>query len=294
MGRHGSRWPLASELIYITNLTAKLSASSKYIANIDLPENLKFITSYQSTLGHDNLTAPGRQQLFNHGIEYVYCKYESLDVSLLSKFPTQVSGAESYVCSSWTSRPGRPCLSILRSLLMCLSYLRSSNQPNGLLLGTSAEIGRLYKLPFSPLSPKTWSPFLGSHPWTLVSIGSIHMVGMSVSPSMPRNEGFTHHFCRQSRPGERFTSLLSQNASIGLFLDSILQTTILTGRFMHALMTMQRMLYLHGATSLLRTNWPTSSKLLICHLNPSESPDSAIQIRAGYPHDWSFRIQPSQ
>ncbi|KAF9041054.1 phosphoglycerate mutase-like protein [Hymenopellis radicata] len=71
MGRHGSRWPLTSELVYITNLTEKLSASSDYIASADLPESMSFLKhGYETTLGHDNLTAPGRNQLFNHGVSF--------------------------------------------------------------------------------------------------------------------------------------------------------------------------------------------------------------------------------
>ena len=31
MGRHGSRWPLSSELGYIVNLTEKLAASYDYV-----------------------------------------------------------------------------------------------------------------------------------------------------------------------------------------------------------------------------------------------------------------------
>ncbi len=72
MGRHGSRWPLQSELVYITNLTQKLAASTEYIQNADLPENLQFLKSgYVTTLGHDNLTAPGRKEMFDHGVKYV-------------------------------------------------------------------------------------------------------------------------------------------------------------------------------------------------------------------------------
>ncbi|KAJ7592968.1 phosphoglycerate mutase-like protein [Mycena floridula] len=66
MGRHGSRWPLASKLVFITNLTQKLSTAN--FSQAHLPKNLQFIKSYTSTLGHDNLTIIGRQQLFNHGV----------------------------------------------------------------------------------------------------------------------------------------------------------------------------------------------------------------------------------
>ncbi|KAG7451310.1 phosphoglycerate mutase-like protein [Guyanagaster necrorhizus] len=58
MGWHGSRWPLQSELVYITNLTDKLTATMEYILNNELPENLQFLKDgHVTTLGHDNLTA---------------------------------------------------------------------------------------------------------------------------------------------------------------------------------------------------------------------------------------------
>ncbi|KAK0446262.1 histidine phosphatase superfamily [Armillaria borealis] len=81
MGRHGSRWPLQSELVYITNLTEKLAASTEYIQNADLPENLQFLKSgYVTTLGHDNLTAPGRKEMFDHGVNF-RLKYQHLEAT---------------------------------------------------------------------------------------------------------------------------------------------------------------------------------------------------------------------
>lgn len=69
MQRHGSRYPLASELVYITGLVNKLANASAAIKKAKLPSGLAFLKEgYNSTLGHDDLTAPGRQQLFNHGI----------------------------------------------------------------------------------------------------------------------------------------------------------------------------------------------------------------------------------
>ena len=70
MGRHGSRYPLASELVFITDLVAKLGNASAAIRKARLPESLAFLQDgYASTLGHDDLTAPGRMQLFQHGVE---------------------------------------------------------------------------------------------------------------------------------------------------------------------------------------------------------------------------------
>ncbi|TCD65148.1 acid phosphatase pho5 [Steccherinum ochraceum] len=71
MIRHGSRYPLASELPFITNLVAKLGNHTADIQKAKLPGNLQFLKDgYTSTLGHDDLTAPGRAQLFQHGIDF--------------------------------------------------------------------------------------------------------------------------------------------------------------------------------------------------------------------------------
>lgn len=72
MHRHGSRYPLSSELVFVTNLVAKLGNSSQAIQKARLPENLQFLKDgYTSTLGQNDLTAPGRLQLFEHGVECV-------------------------------------------------------------------------------------------------------------------------------------------------------------------------------------------------------------------------------
>lgn len=81
MGRHGSRWPLASELEYIVNLTTKVSGSWDYIQNADLPESMSFLKNgYTTSLGHDNLTATGRKQLFDHGVAFKL-KYPDLNAT---------------------------------------------------------------------------------------------------------------------------------------------------------------------------------------------------------------------
>ena len=72
MGRHGSRYPLASELVFITDLVAKLGNASAAVQKAQLPSGLAFLKDgYASTLGHDDLTAAGRLQLFKHGVECV-------------------------------------------------------------------------------------------------------------------------------------------------------------------------------------------------------------------------------
>ena len=73
MGRHGSRFPLASELVFIQNLTNQLASASASIAKANLPGNLQFLKNgYTTKLGHDNLTAIGRQELFDHGVKSVH------------------------------------------------------------------------------------------------------------------------------------------------------------------------------------------------------------------------------
>lgn len=70
MGRHGSRYPLASELVFIQGLSTKLAMASASIQSAHLPSELAFLKSgYNTTLGHDDLTAPGRLQLFEHGVK---------------------------------------------------------------------------------------------------------------------------------------------------------------------------------------------------------------------------------
>ncbi|KAI0346521.1 phosphoglycerate mutase-like protein [Trametopsis cervina] len=71
MHRHGSRFPLASELPFIQNLAAKLANHTAAVQKAKLPANLAFLKQgYASTLGHDNLTAVGRKELFDHGVEF--------------------------------------------------------------------------------------------------------------------------------------------------------------------------------------------------------------------------------
>ena len=50
MHRHGSRYPLVSELAFVTNLVAKLGNSSEAIQKARLPENLQFLKDGYTTL----------------------------------------------------------------------------------------------------------------------------------------------------------------------------------------------------------------------------------------------------
>ncbi|KAI0749453.1 phosphoglycerate mutase-like protein [Daedaleopsis nitida] len=83
MHRHGSRYPLTSELVFITELVAKLGKSSVSIQKARLPSSMDFLKhGYVSTLGHDDLTAPGRLQLFQHGVDF-RLKYANLEADAL-------------------------------------------------------------------------------------------------------------------------------------------------------------------------------------------------------------------
>ena len=84
MQRHGSRLPLVTELPAIQGLVAKLGNNSAAIAKAHLPSNLQFLKAgYVSTLGHDDLTAPGRQELFDHGVSFAL-KYPGLKTTVLT------------------------------------------------------------------------------------------------------------------------------------------------------------------------------------------------------------------
>ncbi|KAG8764108.1 acid phosphatase pho5, partial [Ceratobasidium sp. 423] len=83
IGRHGSRYPLASELAFIQGLSSKLAMASASIHAARLPPELEFLKSgYNTTLGHDDLTAPGRLQLFEHGVNFKL-KYPQLSIKEL-------------------------------------------------------------------------------------------------------------------------------------------------------------------------------------------------------------------
>lgn len=69
MGRHGSRYPLSNELAFVTGLVKKLDNNLAAIQKARLPEGLAFLKDgYTSTLGVNDLTPPGRLQLFQHGV----------------------------------------------------------------------------------------------------------------------------------------------------------------------------------------------------------------------------------
>ncbi|KAH8099980.1 phosphoglycerate mutase-like protein, partial [Cristinia sonorae] len=109
MIRHGSRYPLASELKFITNLVSKLNNHTADIQKAKLPDNLQFLKDgYTSTLGHDDLTAPGRAQLFQHGVDF-RLTYPHLEATtILAGFQDRVIEssqwfAQGYFGRSWAT-----------------------------------------------------------------------------------------------------------------------------------------------------------------------------------------------
>ncbi|KAI1378085.1 phosphoglycerate mutase-like protein [Hypoxylon crocopeplum] len=69
--RHGSRHPHQEELDIIQDLSYYINNNSALFSNpqAQLPDAWYFLTEgWNSSLGTDDLTAPGRQQLFDHGV----------------------------------------------------------------------------------------------------------------------------------------------------------------------------------------------------------------------------------
>ncbi|KAG2157186.1 histidine phosphatase superfamily [Suillus clintonianus] len=74
MHRHGSRGPAGKEETrLIDSLVDTLKKHHEAIRDADLPENLHFLQTekgYESHLDPESLSIIGRQQLFNHGVEF--------------------------------------------------------------------------------------------------------------------------------------------------------------------------------------------------------------------------------
>ncbi|KIJ69293.1 hypothetical protein HYDPIDRAFT_80969 [Hydnomerulius pinastri MD-312] len=70
MHRHGSRGPIGEQR-YIDHLVQTLDHSFDVIKEADLPPNLAFLKSgYKSNLDPQQLTAIGRKELFDHGVQF--------------------------------------------------------------------------------------------------------------------------------------------------------------------------------------------------------------------------------
>ncbi|KAH7913206.1 histidine phosphatase superfamily [Hygrophoropsis aurantiaca] len=92
--RHGSREPLEYELPLIQGLTYKLGNASEAIANATLPDSLQFLKQgYVTNLQIGRLTAVGRKQLFDHGVDFLF-RYPHLHAE------TFVAGNEARVIES--------------------------------------------------------------------------------------------------------------------------------------------------------------------------------------------------
>lgn len=92
MHRHGSRGPAGAEEVDLINtLVQTLRNSHDALQGSYLPENLRFLQTgkgYESHLDPENLTIIGRQQLFNHGVEFGL-KYPNFTTETLLSSTTQ-------------------------------------------------------------------------------------------------------------------------------------------------------------------------------------------------------------
>ncbi|KAG0707680.1 histidine phosphatase superfamily [Suillus ampliporus] len=88
--RHGSRGPSGDEETrLIDSLVQTLRNGHDAIQHAHLPENLRFLKKgYESHLEPENLTIIGRQQLFNHGVEFGL-KYPNFDTETLLSSDSQ-------------------------------------------------------------------------------------------------------------------------------------------------------------------------------------------------------------
>jgi len=83
MHRHGSRGPASTdEENMINSLVNTLEDGRDVIQNAHLPENLQFLKNgYDFRMEAQSLSMIGRQQLFNHGVEYAMSHSLSLPLS---------------------------------------------------------------------------------------------------------------------------------------------------------------------------------------------------------------------
>lgn len=98
MQRHGSRFPLASENAYSTNVSALFQSAEGQRLLANFTGELEFLKTWTNRLGHDDLTAPGRQQLFEHGVA-VNLSYPHLSTSEM------LVGDQDRVCVPPLARP---------------------------------------------------------------------------------------------------------------------------------------------------------------------------------------------
>ncbi|OJA10742.1 hypothetical protein AZE42_07272 [Rhizopogon vesiculosus] len=103
MHRHGSRGPaFADEERVINSLVNTLEDGRDAIQNAHLPENLRFLKNgYDFRMEAQSLTMIGRQQLFNHGVEFGL-KYPNFTTDTLLSSDTQrvIDSIQGYARSS--------------------------------------------------------------------------------------------------------------------------------------------------------------------------------------------------
>ncbi|KAH7889343.1 phosphoglycerate mutase-like protein [Phlebopus sp. FC_14] len=87
--RHGSRGPITGEDDLILGLVDTLDAAWDAIQEADLPPNLRFLKAgYKYDLEPEALSIMGRQQLFNHGVEFAL-RYPHISTTTVLSSPVE-------------------------------------------------------------------------------------------------------------------------------------------------------------------------------------------------------------
>ncbi|KAL4266713.1 histidine acid phosphatase family protein [Pleurotus pulmonarius] len=69
LSRHGSRYP-GFEGTYVSAMAQTVTNAQPIIANVRLPREFRFLKTYTSTLGSEDLVDKGRQEMIHHGKEF--------------------------------------------------------------------------------------------------------------------------------------------------------------------------------------------------------------------------------
>ena len=75
MHRHGSSLPQSDDLVFINDLSNHLNDPNVtfILDSLTLPQEWTFVQGenrWQNVLGHDSLTSIGREECYNHGVQY--------------------------------------------------------------------------------------------------------------------------------------------------------------------------------------------------------------------------------
>ncbi|KAF4596213.1 acid phosphatase pho5 [Pleurotus pulmonarius] len=80
LSRHGSRYP-GFEGTYVSAMAQTVTNAQPVIANVRLPREFRFLKTYTSTLGSEDLVDKGRQEMIHHGKECAPPRLISFSVS---------------------------------------------------------------------------------------------------------------------------------------------------------------------------------------------------------------------